>query len=142
MVMLVTQTLNTNYLEAITTKTSSESKVQASELEEILWFCLPRYTLNCIQTDLFSLAGKEATIKGLDIQQATYSQTADGGAIDVFVYSEDEQNIEVSGDGIANTTLAGGNGQYFTHVPYTGSEPPAEVTLTNTTDNPKTIKTI
>ena len=54
-------------------------------------------TPNCIQTDLFSLAGKEATIEGLDIQQATYSQTTDGGAIDVFVYSEAEQNIEVSG---------------------------------------------
>ena len=105
-------------------------------------FACPGNPDNCIQTDLFSLAGKESTITGLDIQQATYSQTADGGAIDVFVYSEDEQNIEVSGDGIANTTLAGGNGQYFTHVPYTGSEPPTEVTLTNTTDNPKTVKTI
>ena len=97
---------------------------------------------NCIQTDLFSLAGKEATIEGLDIQQATYSQTTKGGAIDVFVYSETEQNIEVSGTGIEKTALAGGNGQYFTHVPYSGDEPPAEVTLTNIKDNPDTEKTI
>ena len=99
-------------------------------------------TPNCIQTDLFSLAGKEATIAGLDIQQATYSQTTDGGAIDVFVYSEAEQNIEVSGTGIEKTTLAGGKGQYFAHVPYSGGEPPAKVTLTNIKDNPDTVKTI
>ena len=60
----------------------------------------------------------------------------------MFVYSETEQNIEVSGTGIAKTALAGGNGQYFTHVPYSGDEPPAEVTLTNIKDRPNTIKTI
>ena len=79
---------------------------------------------NCIQTNLFSLAGKISTNEGLDIQQATYSQTAEGGAIDVFVSSEAGENIEVSGDGIVKTTLAGGNGQYFAHVPYSGTEPP------------------
>ncbi|MEH7238182.1 PKD domain-containing protein [Bacillus sp. JJ1562] len=97
---------------------------------------------NCIQTDQFSLAGKEATIAGLDIQQATYSQTEDGGAIDVFVYSETEQEIVVTGDGIARTPLAGGNTQYYAHVPYSGDEPPTEVTLRNTTDNPDFVKRI
>ena len=29
---------------------------------------------NCIETNLFSLAGKIATINGLDIQQATYNR--------------------------------------------------------------------
>ena len=88
--------------------------------------------LTVFKQTLFSLAGKIATNEGLDIQQATYSQTAEGGAIDVFVYSEAGENIEVSGNGIAKTTLAGGNGQYFAHVPYSGAEPPAEITLTNT----------
>ena len=60
----------------------------------------------------------------------------------MFVYSEAEQNIEVSGTGIEKTALAGGNGQYFAHVPYSGGEPPAEVTLTNIKDNPNTKKTI
>ena len=44
--------------------------------------------------------------------------------------------------GIEKTALAGGNGQYFAHVPYSGAEPPAEVTLTNIKDNPDTVKTI
>ena len=44
--------------------------------------------------------------------------------------------------GIEKTTLAGGNGQYFAHVPYSGAEPPTEVTLTNIKDNPDTVKTI
>ena len=99
-------------------------------------------TPNCIQTDLFSLAGKEATINGLDIQQVTYSQTPGGGAVDVFVYSETGEDIEVSGNGVEKTPLAGGNGQYFAHVPYSGTEPPAEITLTNIKDNPNTVKTI
>ena len=98
---------------------------------------------NCIQTDMFSLMGKIATNNGLDIQQATYKQTsADSGFIDVFVYSEIEQTIEVSGDGIVKTHLAEGNGQYYAHIPYTGAEPPAELTLTNIDDTPDTIKTI
>ena len=83
-------------------------------------YCTP----NCIQTDLFSLSGKIATNEGLDIQQATYSQTAEGGAIDVFVSSETGENIEVSGTWYCETNLAGGNGQYFAHVPYSGTEPP------------------
>ncbi len=40
------------------------------------------------------------------------------------------------------TNLAGGNGQYYAHVPYSGTEPPKEITLTNTDDNPDTVKTI
>ena len=98
---------------------------------------------NCIQTDLFSLMGKIANNNGLDIQQATHKQTsADSGSIDVFVYSEVDQNIQVSGDGIVTTLLSGGEGQYYAHVPYTGIVPPSEVTLTNLSDNAKTKKTI
>ena len=97
---------------------------------------------NCIETSLFTLSGKIATNEGLDIQQATYSQTAQGGAIDVFVSSETGENIVVSGNGIVETNLAGGNGQYYAHVPYSGTEPPKEITLTNTDDNPDTVRTI
>ena len=62
---------------------------------------------DCIKTTLFSLAGKIATNNGLDIQQATYNQTtSDGGSIDVFVSSEIEQTIEVSGAGIVTTTFS------------------------------------
>ena len=103
--------------------------------------CTPNSS-DCIQTTVFSLSGKIATNEGLDIQQATYSQTAEGGAIDVFVSSETGESIEVSGNGIVKTNLAGGDGQYYAHVPYSGTEPPKEITLTNTDDNPDTVKTI
>ncbi|WP_147370406.1 hypothetical protein [Lysinibacillus yapensis] len=103
--------------------------------------------LGRIQTNLFSLMGKISTTNGLDIQQATYSQTADSGFIDVFVLSEVDQNITVSGTGIETTPLAGRDNQYFAHVPYTGAEPPVEITVTNLENNiddpaDDTIKTI
>lgn len=96
---------------------------------------------DCIKTTLFSLAGKISVNNGLDIQQATYKQTSsNGGSIDVFVYSEVGQIIEVSGDGIVSTILSEGNGQYYAHIPYTGAEPTKEITVTNFSDEAKTTK--
>ena len=51
---------------------------------------------NCIQTDLFTLAGKIATNNGLDIQQATYTKQL---MVEQSMYlypQKTEQNIEVS----------------------------------------------
>ena len=99
---------------------------------------------NCIETDLFSLMGKKATNLGVDIERATYSRTSvTGGFIDVFARSADtDVAIDVSGTGIETTRMqGGGDGQYFARVAYTGSEPP-EVTVTNTTDVPQTVKKI
>ncbi|MEH7377768.1 PKD domain-containing protein [Neobacillus drentensis] len=97
---------------------------------------------NCIQTDLFSLMGKKATTAGVDIARATYSRTTDGGTIDVFASTEEEkaQTIEVKGVGIDPVVMEGSSGQYFTRVAFSGTTP--NITVTNTSDNPDSVKTI
>jgi hypothetical protein len=97
---------------------------------------------DCIQTDLFSLMGKEATTAGVDVMRATYSQdTAGEGTIDVFASTEEDAQytIGISGNGVGTTDMKGTKGQYFGRVPFTG-EIPTEVTVTNKTDNPNSIK--
>jgi hypothetical protein len=97
---------------------------------------------NCIQTDLFSLMGKEATTAGVDVMRATYSQdTAGSGTIDVFASTEvDKQyTIDVTGDGMSATTMRGIGGQYFGRVPFTG-DLPSQVIVTNKTDTPNSTK--
>jgi hypothetical protein len=100
--------------------------------------------LDCIQTDLFSLMGKEATTAGVDVMRATYSQdTAGSGTIDVFASTEEdkEYTIDVTGDGMSATTMRGTDGQYFGRVPFTGTLP-TEVIVTNRSDNPLSTKTL
>jgi hypothetical protein len=97
---------------------------------------------NCIQTDLFSLMGKEATTAGVDVMRATYSQDIAGsGTIDVFASTEEdkEYTIDVTGNGMNPTAMKGTDGQYFGRVPFTG-DIPTEVTVTNKSDNPVSIK--
>ncbi|MFS0777962.1 hypothetical protein ABC255_18440 [Neobacillus sp. 3P2-tot-E-2] len=97
---------------------------------------------NCIQTDLFSLMGKEATTAGVDVMRATYSQdTAGSGTIDVFASTEEDQQytIDVTGDGMSATTMRGIAGQYFGRVPFTG-DLPSQVIVTNKTDTPNSTK--
>lgn len=97
---------------------------------------------NCIQTDLFSLMGKEATTAGVDIMRATYSQdTAGSGTIDVFASTEEdkEYTIKVTGSGMSETKMEGTKGQYFGRVPFTGNIP-AEVIVTNRSDTPLSTK--
>ena len=98
--------------------------------------------IGSIQTNEFSVMGKIAVNEGLNIQQATYNQTAKGGSIDVFVLSKGDQTIKVSATNVATAQLNGGNGQYFARIPYTGAEPPTSITVTNTSDTPETKKTI
>jgi hypothetical protein len=98
---------------------------------------------NTIETRNFSLLGKISTVSGLDVTRTTYTQTDNtGGFIDVFAESDvTPQQIEVTGAGILPTMLLGGNGIYFARISYTGSTPPATVTVTNVTDNdPASIK--
>ena len=54
---------------------------------------------DCIETDLFTVQGKLATISGVTVDQATYSRSsATGGFVDVFASSEPDgqQAIEVT----------------------------------------------
>ncbi|MFP7296558.1 PKD domain-containing protein [Neobacillus niacini] len=101
---------------------------------------------NCIQTDLFSLMGKEATTAGVDAIRATYSQDSEGsGTIDVFASTEEDKqysiDIDINDDGTKETTMEGVNGQYFGRVKYSGAVP-ENVTVINTTDNPDSTKVI
>lgn len=105
---------------------------------------------NCIQTDLFSLMGKKAVNSGVDVARATYSENvgADGnptggGTIDVFASTEaDEKDytFEVTGTG-ETVPMMGTKGKYYARVNYTGDTPP-ELTITNKTDNPDSVKKI
>ncbi|MDM5327252.1 IPT/TIG domain protein [Neobacillus sp. CF12] len=101
---------------------------------------------NCIQTDLFSLMGKEATTSGVDAMRATYSQdTAGSGTIDVFAFTEEDKaykiDVDVNGDKISDKTLTGTAGKYFGRVGFTGTLPNS-ITVTNSTDNPVSVKTV
>ncbi|WHY02996.1 hypothetical protein [Neobacillus sp. DY30] len=97
---------------------------------------------DCIQTDLFSLMGKEATTAGVDVIRATYSQDIAGeGTIDVFASTEEDAQytIDVTGDGMSAVTMKGTTGQYFGRIPFTG-DIPAAVIVTNRSDNPISTK--
>ena len=97
---------------------------------------------NCIETNNFAVLGKISTISGVDVTRATYTQSESlSGLLDVFVTSDDTaQTINVTGAGIEPTLLQGSVGQYFARVRYTGARPPSEITVTNLSDNPNSIK--
>ncbi|RUL52022.1 PKD domain-containing protein [Lysinibacillus antri] len=97
---------------------------------------------NCIETRDFNVAGKISTISGVDVVRSTYSQSAaTGGVLDVFAMTDvGQQNLEVSGAGINTTRLQGENGTYFARVNYPGALPPSSITVTNTSDNPPSLK--
>jgi hypothetical protein len=103
-------------------------------------------TENCIRTNLFSLMGKKATTAGVEVVRATYTQeSAEGGTIDVFAWTEDgkdqPQTLEAQAEGIAPVKMFGSDSQYFARIPYKGDTPP-KVTVTNVTDKPVTIRTM
>jgi hypothetical protein len=99
---------------------------------------------NAIETRNFSLLGKIATISGVEVTRATYTQTeSTGGFIDVFAFTDvPPQQIEVSGSGIVPTILQGENGLYFARVAYTGETPPSTITVNNVSDNPDSIQVV
>jgi hypothetical protein len=97
---------------------------------------------NCIQTDLFSLMGKEATTAGIDVMRATYNEdTTGGGTIDVFASTEEDKDytIDVTGDGMSAKTMRGTDGQYFSRLTFTGAVP-EEIIVTNKSDIPVSTK--
>lgn len=99
---------------------------------------------DCIQINQFSLVGKYATNAGVNITQATYSQsTADGGKLDVFASSDANQSIQIArGNGYGTTLLgADGLGHYFARIDFAGVAP-AQVQVVNASDVPVASKTI
>jgi hypothetical protein len=94
------------------------------------------------QTDLFTVSGKVAARMGLDAGTPTYTRTSDGGFVDVFAGGASGQVMTVTGTGLSSTTLRGdAGGHYFGRVAFTGT-PPAEVTVSNVSDQPATTSTV
>ena len=100
---------------------------------------------DCVQTDLFTVAGKIATNLGGQTDRAVYSQDASGGKIQVYAHSEANQAMQVERDdaaGISTTPLTGdGKGNYFGLVAFTKAKP-AKVTVINAGDNPVSKSTV
>lgn len=99
-------------------------------------------SVDCLQTDLFSLQGKVATIAGVAVTRATYTRTTAGTSIDVFAFSQPEQTMEVRGTGITTTPMrSDGLSQYYARVSTTGARP-ASVTVVNTRDLPPSVMNV
>ena len=106
--------------------------------------------INTIQTNLFTTQGRVSTNNGVAPTAVTYTRsTTTGGFLDVFARSEPNQVIQVSGTGVAGTTLKGDaatdpgvSGNYFARAAFTGASPPTSVNITNTSDRPVTKKSV
>ena len=96
--------------------------------------------INTIQTNLFTLQGRVASNNGVAPTAVTYTRTATtGGFIDAFARSDPNQVIQVTGTGVSATTLkSDATGNYFARAAFTGTDPPATVNVTNTSDRPPT----
>ncbi|WP_144549828.1 PKD domain-containing protein [Bacillus sp. X1(2014)] len=103
-----------------------------------------------IETDEFSLSGKIAQNSGVDVARATYSRNVDtdgntiaGGTIDVFAFTEEDKDytLQVTGAGDKPIPMKGKQGKYYARVSFTSDTPPV-LTITNTTDNPDSVKTV
>jgi hypothetical protein len=99
---------------------------------------------DCIQINDFSLMGKYATNAGVNVDHATYTQSAaDGGKLDVFASSEGGQSIQlVKGIGYGTTLLdSNGLGSYFGRIDFAGAAP-AQIQVSNASDVPAATKTV
>ncbi|GER22263.1 hypothetical protein NCCP1664_07600 [Zafaria cholistanensis] len=95
------------------------------------------------ETDQFTLLGKVSTNSGIDPVSATVSEDGDGMFLNVHARAGANDAITVSGEGLAETTLAAGGADgtdYFARVPLTSV--PDKVTLLNESDKPVATKTV
>jgi hypothetical protein len=97
--------------------------------------------INRIQTDLFTVQGKIAKILGVDIRRAVYSRNAGNIVLDVFASTEPGQTLQVSGPDVPTTALRAAGGNYLARATAGAATPGQPIIVTNTTDNPPTIKT-
>lgn len=94
-----------------------------------------------VYTDLFTVQGRVARVTGVRIDQAVYHRPAAGPmTLDVSAGTELNQQLVLSGPGVADTGLRARDRLYFTRAALTGV-PGAAITVTNTTDNPPTAVT-
>jgi hypothetical protein len=99
-------------------------------------------TTDCIETNLFAVAGKIATHGGVQVTKAYYQESgATGHMMDLFALSAPGQNLVVSGTGVSDTKMredAAGNGRYYARV-FADGAPPKDLKVTNTTDAPDSV---
>ncbi|MEV5050160.1 PKD domain-containing protein [Arthrobacter sp. LAR12-1-1.1] len=110
---------------------------------------VPGPVADCVETDLFTVQGKLATNSGVAPERATYSRSSlNSGTVDVFASSESgPQSIQLSdssasGAVFSPTALEGSGGKYFARIAFDGPQPPATVTVTNSSDVPASAKKI
>ncbi|MEA3216236.1 MAG: hypothetical protein QOJ19_2392, partial [Acidimicrobiia bacterium] len=105
------------------------------------FLCTPS-SLDCIQTDLFSLMGKVATASGVTADAAYFTRTADGrSVIDVYAHTDPLDNIRVTGQGFSTTELAADpSGRYYARLDVKGPVPQT-ITISNLSDQPATVVT-
>jgi hypothetical protein len=98
-------------------------------------------TTDCIETNLFQVAGKIATHGGVQVTKAYYQASGTGHMMDLFALSAPGQNLVVSGTGVSDTKMredAAGNGKYYARV-FADGAPPTNLKVTNTTDAPDSV---
>ncbi len=100
---------------------------------------------DCIETDLFSVSGKIATVFGVTVNLANYNRNAatGNGKVNVFAESAENQNLEVTGIGAKVVAMNVDGARYFARTGFnTGNNAlPESITVTNIGDGPATAVT-
>jgi len=102
---------------------------------------------DCIETNLFTLVGKESTRGGVNVARASYTRSSDGATTQVDVYADSKagQDIVVRDPSATPTfpitPMRPENGRYFAHLDITGALP-KNVEVVNRGDTPQTVKSV
>jgi len=91
-----------------------------------------------VRDDTFTLLGKVATNSGI-VPVAAYRIDNAGTAqdyLDVYATAGENDAVQVSGEGIPLTTLAGTGSNYYARIPVAADTFPATVTVINASDDP------
>jgi hypothetical protein len=94
--------------------------------------------IDTVETDLFTVQGRLATVAGVSVDRAVYTRDAAGGVVvDVFATTESGQSIEAGGPGLDPTRLVA-DGERYTARAGAGTAVPARIAVVNRTDVPPT----
>jgi hypothetical protein len=96
-----------------------------------------------VETDLFAVQGKVATVRGVAVERAVYTRQGGQTTVDVFALSAPGQEIELGGAGVPRTTFvpappAGPTSRAYTVRVDAAAGPPGTVDVLNVSDQPAT----